>query len=88
MSGLNQLGAIVAAISGYLCGEQSTKLHPTLDWQIICERKENACEREIWRRGAEKPGNTTVFDISKCVHHGSITVVLMFQAELWGNDNV
>lgn len=38
LSGLNQLGAIVGAISSYLCGKQFRQLCPTVDWQIIyCE---------------------------------------------------
>lgn len=35
LSGLNQLGAIVGAISSYLCGKQFRQLCLTVDWQII-----------------------------------------------------
>lgn len=38
LSGLNQLGVIVGAISSYLSGKQFRQLCPTVDWQIIyCE---------------------------------------------------
>lgn len=38
LSGLNQLGVIVGAISGYLCGKQFRQLCLTVEWQIIyCE---------------------------------------------------
>lgn len=46
LSGLNQLGAIVGAISGYLCGKQFGQLCLTVDWQIICD-EEKVCEWEI-----------------------------------------
>lgn len=39
LSGINQLGAIVGAISGYLGGKQSGQLCLTADWQIICGEK-------------------------------------------------
>lgn len=35
LSGINQLGAIVGAISGYHCGKQPGQLCPTVDRQII-----------------------------------------------------
>lgn len=41
LSGQNQLGAIVGAISGCLCGKQFGQHGLTVDWQIICgERKD------------------------------------------------
>lgn len=47
LSGLNQLGAIVGAISGYHCGKQFGQLCLTVDRQIICCKK-NACKWQIW----------------------------------------
>ncbi len=39
LSGINQLGAIVGAISGYLCGKQFGQLCLTADWQTIWSKK-------------------------------------------------
>lgn len=39
LSGINQLGAIVGAISGYLSGKQFGQLFLTVDWQTICGEK-------------------------------------------------
>lgn len=47
LSGINQLGAIVAAISGYLCGKQFGQLCFTLDGQIICVGKSGLQMRDM-----------------------------------------
>lgn len=52
LSGLNQLGAIVGEISGYLCGKQFRQLCLTVDWQIICG-EEKVCEWEISQQCTE-----------------------------------
>ena len=39
LSGINQLGAIVGAISGYLCGKQFGQLCLAVDRRIICGGK-------------------------------------------------
>lgn len=43
LSGINQLGAIVGAISGYHCGKQPGQLCLTVDRQII-EGREKSCK--------------------------------------------
>ena len=53
LSGINQLGAIVVAISGYLCGKQLGQLCLTVDRLIVCgkkkrKKKKNSLQREIW----------------------------------------
>lgn len=48
LSGINQLGAIVVAISGYLCGKQLGQLCLTVDRLIVCGEKKNSLQREIW----------------------------------------
>lgn len=44
LSGINQLGAIVGAISGYLCGKQFGQLRLTVDRQIICGEQKNGLQ--------------------------------------------
>lgn len=44
LSGINQLGAIVGAISGYLCGKQFGQLRLTVDMQIICGEQKNGLQ--------------------------------------------
>lgn len=47
LSGINQLGAIVGAISGYLCGKQLGQLRLRVDRQIreSKKRKKSVSER-------------------------------------------
>lgn len=47
LSGINQLGAIVGAISGYLCGKQFGQLCFTVDRQIICVGKSGLQMRDM-----------------------------------------
>lgn len=35
LSGINQLGAIIGAISGYLCGKQFGQHCLKVDWQVM-----------------------------------------------------
>lgn len=58
LSGINQLGAIVGAISGYLSGKQFGQLFLTVDWQTICGEK-MACKWEIWLQSMKIRKNQT-----------------------------
>lgn len=52
LSGINQLGAIVGAISGYHCGIQPGRLCLTVDRQIIAGKKSpvnDKCDQNCWK---------------------------------------
>ena len=47
LSGINQLGAIVVAISGYLCGKQLGQLCLTVDRLIVCGKKKRKKKKTV-----------------------------------------
>lgn len=55
LSGINQLDAIVAAISGYLCGKQLGQLCLTVDRQIIRARKTGLEMKDVAHGNETKP---------------------------------
>ncbi len=78
LSGINQLGTVVGAISGYLCGKQFGQLCLTVDWQIIYSEK-MACKSEIWLQSTKIRGGEThpASDVTSILTFFS-TLVVMF----------
>lgn len=79
LSGINQLGAIVGAISGYLCGKQFGQLRLTVDMQIICGEQKNGLQMKDMAtvHGNEKKTKkqnmpSVWWYIHFYIHHGDI----------------
>lgn len=72
LSGINQLGAIVGAISGYHCGKQPGQLCLRVDRQIIGGR-EKSCKWWMWLESLEmKQAPTSSMWHARRIQHGNL----------------